>query len=161
MKTICLILITLAMQNLSAQDKEITTIYLIRHAEKADNSSNPELSQAGIERAINWAKYFEKTPIDAFYTTLYRRTQQTCATIATTKQKEINFYKPQDLDLKKLISENKGKTILIVGHSNTIPKHINQLLGQEKYSDIPESDFGNLYIVKAKNNEITSELIIP
>lgn len=90
MKKFCLIAILTIMQQLSAQNNE-TTVFLIRHAEKADNSSNPELSQAGIEQALNWAKYFEKTPIDVFYTTMYRRTQQTCSAIATTKKKRYYF----------------------------------------------------------------------
>lgn len=149
------------MQIASAQNSETTTIYLIRHAEKADQSSNPELSQAGIERAKSWANYFEKTPLDVFYTTSYRRTQQTCSTIATTKQKDILFYKPDAMDLKRLISENNGKTILIVGHSNTIPAYINKLLDESKYTDIPESEFGSLYIIKSNNSKITSELIFP
>lgn len=159
MKNLCFLLICLIMQTISAQNSETTTLFLIRHAEKAEASSNPELSQAGIERAINWAKYFEKTPIDFFYTTLYKRTQQTCATVAATKQKDIIFYKPENMDLKKLISENKGRTILIVGHSNTIPNYINKLLGEQKYADISESDFGNLYIIKVTDEKVSDELI--
>lgn len=160
MKKLCLLAILTIMQHLSAQNNK-TTIFLIRHAEKADNSSNPELSQAGIERSINWATYFEKTPIDVFYTTMYRRTQQTCSTIATTKQKDILFYKPEAMDLKKIIAENTGKTILIVGHSNTIPNYINKLLGTPKYEDIPESEFGNLYRITISGESITDELFHP
>lgn len=160
MKNLCLILFCLIMQTVSAQNTATTTLYLIRHAEKADLSSNPELSEAGIKRAKNWAAYFEKTPIDVFYTTMYKRTQQTCSPIAATKQKDIIFYKPEAMDLKKIIEEYQGKTILIVGHSNTIPNYINKLLGEQKYPDIPETEFGNLYVIKS-NGKITSELLSP
>ncbi|TPD72137.1 SixA phosphatase family protein [Flavobacterium microcysteis] len=161
MKNFCLILFFLIMQTVSAQNPATTTIYLIRHAEKADLSSNPELSDAGIKRAKNWAAYFEKTPIDLFYTTMYNRTQQTCSAIAATKQKDILFYKPDAMDLKKIIAENQGKTLLIVGHSNTIPNYINKLLGASKYEDIPESEFGNLYRITVTDEKISDELIHP
>lgn len=161
MKKFCLILFFLIMQTVLAQNSATTTIYLIRHAEKADISSNPELSDAGIKRAKNWAAYFEKTPIDLFYTTMYKRTQQTCSAIAATKQKDILFYKPDAMDLKKVIAENPGKTLLIVGHSNTIPNYINKLLGTAKYEDIPESEFGNLYRITVTGDKISDELIHP
>lgn len=62
------------------------------------------------------------------------------------------------MDLKKLLAENKGKTILVVGHSNTIPKHINQLLDKEKYHEIDESEFGNLYVIKEKDGVVSHTL---
>lgn len=161
MKNLCLILFLLIMQIVSAQNPATTTLYLIRHAEKADLSSNPELSEAGIKRAKNWATYFENIPIDVFYTTMYKRTQQTCSAIAATKQKDILFYKPEAMDLQKIIAENQGKTLLIVGHSNTIPNYINKLLGTAKYEDIPESEFGNLYRITVTGENISDELIHP
>jgi len=161
MKNFCLILFFLIMQSVSAQNPATTTIYLIRHAEKADLSSNPELSDVGIKRAKNWAAYFEKIPIDLFYTTMYKRTQQTCSAIAATKQKDIIFYKPDAMDLKKVIAENQGKTLLIVAHSNTIPNYINKLLDTAKYADIPESEFGNLYRITVTDEKISDELIHP
>ena len=151
------ILVLMVVQNCIAQDK--TILYLIRHGEKADQSTDPELSPAGIARAAKWATYFEEIPIDKFYTTNYKRTQQTCAPIATSKKREIQVYKPEEMDLKKLIENNSGKTIMIVGHSNSIPKHINQLLGSATHETIPDSEFGRLYIVTSNNGKITAELI--
>lgn len=144
------------MQDMHAQNE--TTIYLIRHAEKADSSSNTELSAEGKKRADEWAAYFKDVPIDLIYSTPYLRTQNTCSPTAISKQKEIISYNPREMDLKKLIAENPGKTILITGHSNTIPKHINQLLSEEKYPEIPESQFGNLYAIKVKNGVISHTL---
>ena len=159
MKKIYIILVGIFMQNISTQTE--TTVYLIRHAEKADSSPNTELSAEGKKRANDWATYFKDTPIDLIYSTPYLRTQNTCSPTAISKQKEIISYNPRELDLKKIIAENPGKTILITGHSNTIPKQINQLLSEDKYPEIPESEFGNLYIIKAKSGLITTELIKP
>ncbi|MDR6968249.1 broad specificity phosphatase PhoE [Flavobacterium arsenatis] len=159
MKKICIILMGLFFQSMNAQSE--TTIYLIRHAEKADSSPNTALSAEGKERAENWAIFFKDTPIDFFYSTSYLRTESTCLPIAVSKQKQIISYNPKEINLKKMIAENQGKTILIVGHSNTIPKHINQLLDEEKYPEIPESEFGNLYTIKIKNGVISHTLTKP
>ncbi len=51
--------------------------------------------------------------------------------------------------------------MLIVGHSNRIPTFINKLLGEEKYPEILEPEFGNLYIIKEIGDEISTELIVP
>ena len=138
-----------------------TTIYLIRHAEKADATPDTSLSESGSRRAEHWADYFRNIPIDLVLSTPYKRTQQTCAPLAAAHHLEIVTYDPKILDLPQLISQNPGKTILITGHSNTIPKYINELLGQQKYPDIPESEFGNLYVLKIRNGKVSDELLHP
>ena len=138
-----------------------TTIFLIRHAEKQDDTKNTDLSAAGFERAENWKKYFENTQIDAFYSSGFQRARHTCQPIAFSRDKNVTIYKNHLMDLKEIIAQNQGKTVLIVGHSNRIPTFINSLLGQEKYPEILESEFGNLYIIKEIDHQITTELIVP
>lgn len=138
-----------------------TTLFLIRHAEKLDNTKNTDLSPEGFERAESWKKYFENTKIDAFYSSGFQRARRTCQPMAFSRDKDIKIYKNHLMDLKKVIDENKGKTVLIVGHSNRIPTFVNKLLGEEKYPEIQEPEFGNLYIIKEIDNDIKSELIVP
>lgn len=138
-----------------------TTIYLIRHAEKLDDTKNTDLSPKGYERAENWKKYFEKTPIDAFYSSGFQRARRTCQPMAFSRDIDISIYKNHLMDLKEILDKNKGKSVLIVGHSNRIPTFINKLLGEEKYPEILEPEFGNLYIIKETDNQISTELIIP
>lgn len=157
MKTIVSFLLLLVFQQTIGQS-ETTTLYLIRHAEKADSSQNPELSEDGIKRSVRWTKLFEKTTIDVFFTTLTRRAQMTCSTIATSKQKDMIFYDFSKFSLKKTIEKYPGKTILIVGHSNTIPKQINDFLGEEIYSQIDENEFGNLYTITLRGDKIEHKL---
>jgi broad specificity phosphatase PhoE len=157
MKIIVSLLLLLVFQQTIAQSKT-TTIYFIRHAEKADSSPNPELSEDGIKRAVRWTKFFEKTPIDVFYTTLTRRTQLTTSTIATSKQKDMIFYDFSKFSLKETIEKHTGKTILIVGHSNTIPQQINTFLGEEVYQQIDENEFGNLYTITINGDKIEHKL---
>lgn len=157
MKSIFSFLLLIIFQ-VSIAQSETTTIYLIRHAEKAGSTQNPELSDEGLKRAVRWTKYFEKKNIDFFYTTLTRRTQMTCSTIATSKQKDMIFYDVATFSLKEIIKKHHGKTILIVGHSNTIPFQINALLEKEIYTQIDENQFGNLYTVSISGDKIEHKL---
>ena len=138
-----------------------TTIYLIRHAEKQDDTKNTDLSPEGFERAQNWKKYFEEIQIDAFYSSGFQRARHTCQPMAFSRDKDVSIYKNHLMDLKNVIENHKGKTVLIVGHSNRIPTFINKLIGQEKYPEISEPEFGNLYIIKELDNEISTELLVP
>lgn len=144
------------MNNSSAQ--ETTTIYLIRHAEKADASPDTELSEAGKIRAQKWKAYFGDKDIAAVYSTPYKRTTATAEPLATANNLTITTYNPSEPDLKTIAGKYPGKSVLIVGHSNTIPKQINTLLKENKYPDIDENEFGNVYIVTIKGSEITCRL---
>ncbi len=146
---------------LTASAQSPTTIYIIRHAEKASISHNPDLNEDGKLRAQRWAKHFADVDFDVFYSSDYNRTYQTCAAIAGERQSEIILRKPEHTDLKQLLREHAGKTVLLVGHSNTIPKQLNALLEEQKYDDIEEDDYGNLYIVRAEGDLISDQILRP
>lgn len=151
--------------------QETTTIYMIRHAEKAsDGTTDPGLSDAGMERTKKWGEYFKDKKADIFYTTKYKRTVETATgTMAnsmpyppvpgTSHNVTMKNYDPMSLSLKQVAEENKGKNIVIVGHSNTISAQINALLGEKKYADMQENEYGNLYIIKITGDKISHELV--
>ena len=116
------------------------------------------VSEEGIKRSVRWTKLFEKTQIDVFYTTLTRRTQMTCSTIATSKQKDMIFYDATKFSLKETIEKHPGKTIFIVGHSNTIPTQINTFLQKDIYPQIDEEQFGNLYTITVNGDKIEHKM---
>lgn len=140
------------------QEATTTTIYLIRHAEKADGTSNPDLSEQGLIRSKNIAAYFENVPLDLIYATPYKRTQQTCSQAAAAKRKDILTYNPEAMNLRVLADANPGKTILVVGHSNTIARYINTLLQKNVYEDIPENDYGRIYKLSIQGDEVVHEM---
>ena len=61
--------------------------------------------------------------------------------------------------IKKFKEKNKGKKILVVGHSNTTPALANLIIGKNIYTSIDESIHGNLYIINIINNNVTYELL--
>ena len=136
-----------------------TTIYLIRHAEKADNSKNTNLSEVGLMRASHWDDVFSAVQFDGIYATNFNRTLQTAAPTALTQKITVTTYDPKEPNLDKIKKEHSGQTILIVGHSNTIPDLVNKIIGQNVYPNIEETIFGNLYIVKIHGEIVNHQLL--
>lgn len=151
MKNIAFFLfIALYSLNIQSQNSDITTYYFIRHAEKVTKdktNNNPELSKKGNKRAKEWSEIFENIKFDAIYSTNYFRTLQTAQPTARKNNLEIQFYNPRELVSPDFQVKTKGKTILVVGHSNTTPAFVNKILNNNKYSTINENVYGNLYIV--------------
>jgi broad specificity phosphatase PhoE len=139
-----------------------TTYYLIRHAEKdlSDMSNqNPHLTGTGMQRAQNWAKILKNIHFDAIYSTNYHRTLETAEPIAKALNLDITLYSPNDLKLKPFMRETNGQTVLIVGHSNTTPMLSNALIKENKYNQIPETTYGNLYIVNLNKTGANATLL--
>lgn len=156
MKHFYTIVMLLLMNMISAQ--ETTTIYMIRHAEKADASKDTELSEAGKARAEKWKAYFLDKGIKAIYSTPYKRTMSTGKPLAEANRIEIAPYNPSEIDLRALADKHPGQSILIVGHSNTLPKHLNKLLLKNTYADIDEEEFSTLYIITIKGDTISHRM---
>ena len=147
-KLILFLLISFSFGAASAQDR-LTTIILVRHAEKGnDGTKDPDLNAAGIQRAGALLEFLKQTELDAIYSTEYKRTVNTVQKVAVDHQLKLTSYKPFDLEsFTKQLMKEAGKTILVVGHSNTIPNTINALIGEEKYQQLDDADYDNLYVV--------------
>ena len=130
--------------------QEATTFILVRHAEKAsDGTSDPVLTEAGVARANKILSLFEQADIAAIYSTNYQRTKMTVAPLAEAKKIEVTIYDPSKLEKfsHNLIKDNIGGTVIISGHSNTTPTLANFLLGEEKFKQFEDDDYGNLLII--------------
>ena len=142
--------------------QEITTYYLIRHAEKErTDSSNrdPHLTTEGKERAHNWRNIFKEVPFDIVYSTPYHRTRETAQPIASAQQLDVESYDPRNLYNASFKEKNEGKNVLVVGHSNTTPALANKILGREEYPQIDDRINGNLYILQVSLQGVTSQLL--
>jgi 2,3-bisphosphoglycerate-dependent phosphoglycerate mutase len=149
-----------------------TTIILMRHAEKdtsAGNASmsmsaNPPLSEAGHARTRSLANILREVPIDAIYTTQYIRTRETVQQITRDRNIELNIIPvQQDVSshandvVRAILTSNIGQTVLVVGHSNTIPVIISALGIAESVS-IDDDEYDDLFIV-TRGNDGTSKLL--
>ena len=81
----------------------ITTFILTRHAEKgSDGTKDPDLAQAGNERAQLLAKMLSETTVDAIYSTNYKRTRNTVTPLANANGLtvvEYESFKTEEIDI--------------------------------------------------------------
>ncbi|MDG1161380.1 MAG: phosphoglycerate mutase family protein [Flavobacteriaceae bacterium] len=161
MKKLILTFIFLSL-TLISYAQEITTYYFIRHAEKLridKTDKNPNLNFNGYKRAEAWKDVFSDVPFDAIYSTDYNRTKLTAKPTATSKNLPILLYNPNMMYSEAFQNNTKGKTVLVVGHSNTTNVFVNKILGIEKYNEINDNNNSNLYIVTISNGKISSILL--
>ncbi|MDO9274621.1 MAG: phosphoglycerate mutase family protein, partial [Lutibacter sp.] len=162
-KTILFGLLFITMITLQGQEsvEKTTTYFLIRHAEKERTNpadKNPDLNERGFQRAENWKKVLQHVSFDVIYSTNFIRTLKTAEPIAKKFNLEPITYNPSKVDFDLFQTENKGKNVLIVGHSNTIPQFVNGLIKQQKYQEMDDAEFSHLYIVTIKGNQVTDLL---
>lgn len=129
-------------------DEPVSTFILVRHAEK-DYGDDPILTEQGTARAERLKEILKNTDLDAVYSTLTKRTMATGQPTADDHDLNIIPYDPSMLDFfsKELRRLYKGKTVLVVGHSNTTPALANHLTKSDQFPRFSELDYTNLYVV--------------
>lgn len=123
------------------------TIYLVRHAEKQTDSSNPALTLCGQQRAEQLATILDTANIKAIYSTNYQRMLATAAPLSNKKNIIISHYNPKKLAQFSLHLKQHQENSLIVGHSNTTAQ-LTQLLSSQDVKNLSEGDFQHLYQVQ-------------
>ena len=145
---------------------EATVVYLVRHTEKdLTIKKDPPLTDQGKLRAKKWAEVLSDVSIDEIYSTDTLRTRDTAGPSAELFSKQVKLYHPYEINMGDLVEENKGKNILVVGHSNTVPNMVNHLLetkqstdvadnkssssdnDTKEYEELDESEYNKLFIV--------------
>ncbi len=142
--------------------QETTTYYFIRHAEKdrSDSSNrNPHLTEQGLNRAQDWSTILRDVQLEAVYSTDYNRTKETAQPTAESHTLNVQMYNPRELYDATFVKATNGKTVLVVGHSNTTPSFVNKVLGEKKYEAIDDSNNGNLYIVTIIGDKKSVQLL--
>ena len=126
------------------------TIFLVRHAERADTAAgtttpDPSLSDAGRARAVSLATMLKDAGITAIFVSEFRRTRETAAPLADALGIVPTVVAQNDV--KALLSRfaSIAGNVLVVGHSNTLPMII-EALGVTPPA-IGDADFDNLFLV--------------
>ena len=126
-----------------------TTVYIVRHAEKVNETDTTNLSPAGYTRAANLAQTLANRHINSIFTTPYQRTRQTAQPLANQLNIPLIDYpaKPTQAIADRVMSM-RHKTVLVVGHSNTILDIAKGLGAKPTQTQIESGDFDNLFQVK-------------
>lgn len=133
-----------------------STYYIVRHAEKeaasANMSSDVPLSAGGQARA-EALKTQLSGKVQRIYSTNFLRTKNTAQPLAAASGLTTAIYDPRDTGFVSRLRGMNEKGILVVGHSNTVDDLVNGLLQRKELSDLPESQYGDLFIIKKKKNQ--------
>lgn len=139
-----------------------TTVFIVRHAEKApEPADDPVLSDIGQRRAADLAAILADAGVDAIFVSELQRTSLTAQPLA--RQLGIT---PVVVPVRtgadgqaKAIAEAirttyGGKTVLVVGHSNTVPV-IARALGVTREFTISDPEYDNLVVVRLRDGRAT------
>jgi broad specificity phosphatase PhoE len=134
----------------SAKAADPTVFFVVRHAEKEPGNGDVGLTAAGKERAKDLAAMMKTLRVSVIYSTNALRARQTAMPTAEAVQQKLRDYEYNAGWVKKLPVEHKGKSILIVGHSDTIHEIAVQLAGsaQQEAGDV----YDQLFIVRIEGD---------
>ena len=154
-KIIFFFLFLLPLNSVFAVEKSTQKIFLVRHAEFDQNSSdrrNPDLSKEGVKRAKNLADILRSQSLKHVIHSEYKRTEQTAKFVLEKNRLSPIILTEPDLIIRKIF-DLKGN-ILIVGHSDTVPQLIQSLGGPS--IKIGHLDFSGLYRVLLEEKQFKS-----
>jgi phosphohistidine phosphatase SixA len=136
------------------------TVYLVRHAERADEPrQDPPLTEKGTARAEELVRVLGNANIKAVITSQFSRTKLTAEPFAKQANVAITSISlslsPSDpriiseqstAEVANKILERGGESVLVIGHSNSIPDVIKKL-GGDVSPAIDEKKFDDLFVV--------------
>lgn len=143
-----------AVQEQQEPVRSATTIILVRHAEKAAvPGSDPPLSSAGEARSLALLDALRDAGVGAVIVTQLQRTRLTAA-LLTAHLGLVPEVVPAGGDVPEharrvaatVLERHAGRTVLVVGHSNTIPAIV-QALGGGEIPPIADDRYDDVYVV--------------
>ena len=126
-----------------------TVVILVRHAEKAATPANdPPLTDAGVARAKALVALLADANVDAVIATPTLRTRETARPTAEAHGLTVETvaFAPAAQHAKAVaeaVMKHAGKTVLVVGHSNTVAAIV-AALGGPKMADLCDSQYSIL-----------------
>ena len=142
-----------------------TSYYVVRHAEKeagttmaanTTRTSDVPLSEQGMRRAEELRNQLQDKTIKHIYSTNTVRTKSTVEPLSKSKGIAIEIYDSVDSIFLGQLKNSKGN-VLIVGHSNTVDDLVNELAGKKILSNLPDTQYGDIFIVHRKRSTIKYE----
>lgn len=154
-----LVFLLLLVQPVWAELEDITRFFVVRHAEKADGQGDVHLSPRGVLRAQELVDALHRHRFAAVYSTTTNRTKETALPLAGRCALEVQFYPAKGEAMKtwakEALLQHRGKNVLVVGHSNTVPEIVKALSG-EKVQALGHDDYDDLFEVVIFHANTTS-----
>ncbi len=128
-------------------------VFLVRHAEKVDNTSDADLSEAGRVRAAQLAKILKDAGITTIYSTDFKRTRETARPLADALHVTSTIVgREPEVVVERLRALRPTDVALVVAHSDTLPDILKRL-GHKETISIADQEYDNLFIVVSRKSE--------
>lgn len=136
-----------------ADTTDRVTVVVVRHAEKADASRDPVLSDAGVSRALALDSALIDAPVSAIIVTPYKRNAETAAAVAKRHGLTpivVPVTGGVEAHAKAVAAEalRHSGTVLVVGHSNTVGAVVGALGGTATIGDLCETAYQWMFLVQ-------------
>ena len=124
---------------------QAVTCFVVRHADNVDASRNPDLNADGLARAQALVDRLARQDLSAIYTTNFMRTTQTVLPTAYPASHPAAEF------TARLRAAHPQGSILIAGHSDTVPAIVAALCGCS-VTPMPDDEFDRLSIIHIDAN---------
>jgi broad specificity phosphatase PhoE len=135
-----------------------TTVYIVRHAEKAAAPVNdPPLTDAGTSRAMALKEALAGAGISAVISTPTIRTRTTAVPLAESRGLNIETIAVQGTiaahaaQVAAAVKSKAGQSVLVVGHSNTI-NEIATALGGPRIAALCDGEYDQIFVLQLQDN---------
>ncbi|MCP9493870.1 MAG: histidine phosphatase family protein [Pyrinomonadaceae bacterium MAG19_C2-C3] len=165
---VLIVLVVIAQVACDRRSEIPTTVIIVRHAEKAVVAGDdPPLSETGIRRAQLLAGVAGEAGVQTIYCSQFRRTRETAEPLAAATGVSINTVAANFDDAPAyaanlagvITGRHQGQTVLVVGHSNTVPLLIKTLTGKD-VPPIRDDEYDNLFILSIPPNATTPPRLV-
>jgi broad specificity phosphatase PhoE len=126
------------------QSSTSANVYVMRHLHTPAGVSDPDLTSEGqlvAKQLVKWLKHDRPAVI---YVSNTKRAQQTAAPLAGNLKIVLTIYNPANTAALVAAVSRETRTVLVVGHSNTVPDIIERLGGQRP-APLVHEDFGDIW----------------
>ena len=123
-------------------------VFVVRHAERLDDSADTPLSEAGKARAVRLAAVLKDAGVTAIYATQWQRTQQTVAPLAAAMKLPVQQVQSKDIEglVATLRAKHAGDVVVVAAHSDSAPLIV-AALGAANAITIAHEEYDNLFVV--------------
>ena len=124
------------------------TVVVVRHAEKGPETPDPDLSDAGRQRAAALTRTLTDFHPTALFASEFKRTQQTLGPLATTTGVTPTVVPARDLDalVVRLRALPAGSRAVVASHSNLVHLIVQKLCGV-LLAELTDADYDRLMVV--------------